>query len=183
VRHEKIDVKALISAPKYSTSILHITHLTLGDESSTQALLASLAGHAIINIDVIIANAGIANSFTPFLDTSASSLLEHFTVNTLGPLLLFQALSPLLFKSPQPKFILISSALASMAQMSAYDGPTVSYGISKAGANYLIKKLHFEHNSLAALAVHPGYVLFFGHALPQSNTQIIAILELHVPLK
>ena len=38
--------------------------------------------------------------------------------------------------------------------------PTLSYGISKAGANYLVRKAHFEseQEGLVALAIHPGYV-------------------------
>jgi NAD(P)-dependent dehydrogenase (short-subunit alcohol dehydrogenase family) len=36
--------------------------------------------------------------------------------------------------------------------------PTLAYGVSKAGANYFVRKVHFEHAGVVALAVHPGYV-------------------------
>lgn len=40
--------------------------------------------------------------------------------------------------------------------------PTLAYGISKAGANYLVRKVHFEceREGLVSLAIHPGYVVF-----------------------
>lgn len=34
--------------------------------------------------------------------------------------------------------------------------PTLAYGVSKAGANYFVRKVHFEHEEITALAVHPG---------------------------
>jgi norsolorinic acid ketoreductase len=36
--------------------------------------------------------------------------------------------------------------------------PTLAYGISKAGANYFVRKVHFEHAGIVAVAVHPGFV-------------------------
>jgi norsolorinic acid ketoreductase len=36
--------------------------------------------------------------------------------------------------------------------------PTLAYGVSKAGANYFVRKVHFEHDGIVALAVHPGWV-------------------------
>jgi norsolorinic acid ketoreductase len=37
--------------------------------------------------------------------------------------------------------------------------PTLAYGVSKAGANYFIRKVHFEHEGIVAVAVHPGFVI------------------------
>jgi len=34
--------------------------------------------------------------------------------------------------------------------------PTLAYGISKAGANYFVRKIHFEFPEICTLAVHPG---------------------------
>ncbi|TVY46924.1 Norsolorinic acid ketoreductase [Lachnellula occidentalis] len=36
--------------------------------------------------------------------------------------------------------------------------PTLAYGVSKAGANYFCRKVHFECEGVVALAVHPGWV-------------------------
>jgi norsolorinic acid ketoreductase len=34
--------------------------------------------------------------------------------------------------------------------------PALSYGASKAAANYFVRKVHFEHKEIATLAIHPG---------------------------
>jgi len=36
--------------------------------------------------------------------------------------------------------------------------PSLSYGVSKAGANYFVRKVHFECEGIVSLAVHPGWV-------------------------
>lgn len=38
--------------------------------------------------------------------------------------------------------------------------PSLAYGVSKAGANYLVRKVHFEceKEGLVALSIHPGLV-------------------------
>jgi norsolorinic acid ketoreductase len=33
--------------------------------------------------------------------------------------------------------------------------PTLAYGVSKAGANYFVKKVHFENEGVTAVVVHP----------------------------
>jgi norsolorinic acid ketoreductase len=69
------------------------------------------------------------------------------------PIHLFQTLHPLL--GNPSKVILVSSSLGSIADMEGA-APTLAYGISKAGANYFIRKVHFEHPSIVAVAIHPG---------------------------
>jgi len=36
------------------------------------------------------------------------------------------------------------------------DSEVIRYGVSKAGANYFVRKVHFEHAGVIAVAVHPG---------------------------
>ncbi|KAL5330058.1 hypothetical protein ACEPPN_003582 [Leptodophora sp. 'Broadleaf-Isolate-01'] len=36
--------------------------------------------------------------------------------------------------------------------------PSLAYGISKAAANYFVRKMHFEERGVVAVAVHPGWV-------------------------
>ena len=52
--------------------------------------------YGISKLNVVIANAGILRSFTTVLDSSSEEFNELFTVNTLGPVLLFRATWPLL---------------------------------------------------------------------------------------
>ncbi|KAJ7157985.1 aflatoxin biosynthesis ketoreductase-like protein nor-1 [Mycena crocata] len=131
--------------------------LTSGDQMDNEAAIAEIqrtAGH----LDVIIANAGISTHYGPLATTPLPVLREHWEVNTLGPVVLFQAAHTLLLASPTgiPTFALISSAAGSIASFISLSAAT--YGSSKAGANFLIKALAAEHSSLIAFAIAPGWV-------------------------
>lgn len=107
------------------------------------------------HVDVLIANAGMATSMGMSLDTTAGDLQAHFAVNTTAPLILFQALWPLLQKSKLPKFIPISSSVGSIA---ISELPGGAYGPSKAALNWITRRLHVECEKagLVSVAVHPG---------------------------
>ncbi|KAK0119660.1 hypothetical protein ONS95_011097 [Cadophora gregata] len=119
--------------------------------------------HGIDHIDTIIANAGIGSSFLSAKDTPLSSLTEHYETNALGPILLYQTLYSLLTakneerEDDERKFVLISSSLGSIDAMEGAM-PSLAYGVSKAAANYFIRKVHFEEKGVVAIAVHPGWV-------------------------
>ena len=81
---------------------------------------------------------------------------DHFDVNVLGPLILFQAMAPLLNAAENPKFMATSSSVGSIAGAIPY--PSLSYGVSKAALNYLVMKIHVEHTNITTVALHPGYV-------------------------
>lgn len=55
-----------------------------------------------------------------------------------------------------PKFILVSSALGSIGALGGEVGPALAYGMSKAAANFFVRKVHFEHRDVVAVAIHPG---------------------------
>ena len=82
-------------------------------------------------------------------------------VSTVGPLILFQAAWPLLQLSETPKFIVISTIVASIADMNDIQFPATANGASKAAINYIVRKLHFENPSLIGMPMHPGYVNYF----------------------
>ena len=46
--------------------------------------------------------------------TPIDQFKEHYEVNTLGPVVLFQAAHELLFKSPRPTFVIVSSFIGSI---------------------------------------------------------------------
>jgi norsolorinic acid ketoreductase len=71
--------------------------------------------------------------------------------NVIGPIVLFQAFESLLSASNAAggaKFIIISSVLGQITEASDYSYD--AYGISKAGANFVAKKLSQEHPVLVA---------------------------------
>ena len=108
------------------------------------------------SIDCVIANAAIVPTPAPAATTSVEDFRRGFQVNTMAPLLLFQATWPLLQRSANPKFVGISTCLATISKMEDWTWPTVSYGTSKAAMNYIVRKMHFENENLVAFVVHPG---------------------------
>jgi norsolorinic acid ketoreductase len=126
--------------------------------------------HGITKIDVIIANAGMVTHFGPAVSTPLDEIRNHFEINTLAPLNLLQTFYPFLQASSNPKFIVISTSIASLGIMEKVPFPALAYGISKVAANYVIRKLHFENPGLTTLAVHPGWVKTeMGHFAATAN--------------
>jgi norsolorinic acid ketoreductase len=124
--------------------------------SATQAAAEIQIKHRIDHIDVVIANAGICSCWGPVLDVHERDMYAHFEVNTMGPLRLFQSMAPLLQKARIPKFVYISTQLASIGGIGQTPTLTVAYGISKAAGNYLVRKIHAENEHLIALSFDPG---------------------------
>lgn len=124
--------------------------------SAAQAASEIQIKHRVDHIDVVIANAGVCNSWGPVLEVDESDMYSHFEVNTMGPLRLFQSMAPLLQKARIPKFVYISTQLASIGGIGQTPTLTVAYGISKAAGNYLVRKIHAENEHLIALLFDPG---------------------------
>lgn len=130
------------------------------DEKSAASAIPNLvASNAIPRFDIVIANAGISAYFGKATSTPASQMTDHFSVNTIGSLLLFQATAPLLRLTSRPKFIAISSGAGSIGGMEALkDVQNTAYGASKAALNFVVRKIHFENPGLIAFSVNPGWL-------------------------
>ncbi|KAI3532859.1 short-chain dehydrogenase [Colletotrichum filicis] len=111
-----------------------------GETDPAKAVSILQRDHSITALDVVIANAGIAHSSGPVIKTSTFAIRDHLAVNTIGPLLLFQATTPLLRarKTGRPVFVAVTSILAAM--------------------NWFIRRLHFEEMWLTSFLLHPGTV-------------------------
>ncbi|KAJ6576949.1 hypothetical protein DFH09DRAFT_1450537 [Mycena vulgaris] len=136
---------------------VHPVKLTSADQADNEAAIAEIQKIAG-QLDVIIANAGIAKHQGPLATTPISEFKDHWEVNTLGTVVLFQAAHTLLLASPTkaPIFALISTAGASMGHYAPLQA--TAYGSSKAAANFLVKGMDAESPALIALAIHPGWV-------------------------
>ncbi|KAL6879369.1 NAD(P)-binding protein [Trichoderma novae-zelandiae] len=110
------------------------------------------------HVDVLINNAGGTFPMVSAAETTAHDLLAAFQVNTIAPLLVFQALWPLLKQSQAPKLIMMTSSVGSIAEMEPVPGG--AYGPSKAAQNWLTRALHLEtkDSGLITIALHPGWV-------------------------
>jgi len=110
------------------------------------------------HIDVVIANAGIANFWGTALVTPISQFKDHLDVNVTGPLVLFQAVYELLNASKNPKFIPIGTPVGSISEIENFPLGSTAYGSSKAALNFLTRKLHFEHENMTIYPLAPGWV-------------------------
>jgi len=147
--------------------------LTSASENDNRAA-AQFLQEKIGKVDVVIACAGksFVVSSACLTSTSGSStgratiasatltqLRSDFEINTIGPIVLFQAFESLLSASDArggAKFIIVSSVLGQIAEASDYSYD--AYGISKAGANFVAKKLSQEVPGLISFPMQ--YAIF-----------------------
>lgn len=84
-------------------------------------------------------------------------------INAAGPLRIYRALAPLLYKSPAPKVIGITSTMGSLAVNLNPDSPAppaAGYSASKAALNMLFARIHAENraaHNLTAFVICPGH--------------------------
>jgi norsolorinic acid ketoreductase len=128
------------------------------DTSAKEAVDTLKTQHGIKMLDVVIANAGISKYYGLAEITPVEEVREHFEVNTIGVLTLFQATLPLLKKAPDPVFMALSTGICSIGDMGSLPLPVTAYGISKVALNYMVRKIHFENPGLIAFVISPGYV-------------------------
>ena len=127
-----------------------------GVDVSTQAGISRLS-EALRNtpIDVLINNAGILRPDT-LNAVDAENMLEHFRVNTLGPLLVTQALIGNLREGS--KVGIVTSRVGSIKDNSS--GNNYGYRTSKTAVNMVGSNLHHDLSprGIAVVLLHPGYV-------------------------
>ncbi|OTB03637.1 hypothetical protein M426DRAFT_73869 [Hypoxylon sp. CI-4A] len=125
------------------------------------AAVEDLKAAGIDYLDVVIANAGgLRQKVSPLDSVTADDVTETFQTNALGPLMLFQAVRPLLQKSQaSPKWLSISSSLGSVGFMPTYHSHLApAYGISKASLNWITTAAHCGNPWLIAFCLNPGMV-------------------------
>lgn len=132
-------------------------------EEDFAALPRTLAAQGVTKLDIVVANAGHSSGFKDVLNTTADDLKYDFEVNTVSNLRLFQALWPQVEKSTAvggKKWVMMTSGLGSIELQDQISWPNTAYGVSKAGINWLARKISLElkEQGLLALALHPGWV-------------------------
>ncbi|KAJ9622490.1 hypothetical protein H2203_006715 [Taxawa tesnikishii (nom. ined.)] len=162
---DAFDFSSLSTAPGSRVLVVKIDSQSQTDPFTAAQQLQTV--HNISHLDVVIANAGIGKYYGPTVTTPIAEFQSHLQVNAIAPMTLFQALWPLLQRAHStPKFIAISSRLASIEQLDFWASlpgdalgsymPAAPYGSSKACLNYLLRRLHFEHENLIAFPLSPG---------------------------
>ena len=152
--------KSLRDLPKGDGSDVIVVKIDSASEKDAAIAVAEMqSSHNIMKVDVVIANAGISKDYQPVVSATVMQVQEHVSVNAIGPFVLFQSVYRLLQKSANPKFVVVSSAAGSIGGMESRPFPMFAYGASKAMANYLVRKIHCEHEDITSFAVDPGSVI------------------------
>jgi len=138
--------------------------------TDAQVAASTLASqHGITKLDVVIANAGVSKYFGSARVTPASEMAEHFAINAVAPLLLFQAMASLLDAAAAaatpsasgragPKFVVLSSGAGSLGLVESLPVENTAYGASKAAANFVTRRIHFENPKLITFPINPGWL-------------------------
>lgn len=103
---------------------------------------------AIASTDFSIS--GIADVVGPIADAKREDITEHINVNTIGPLVLFQAIHSILAKGAL--FAVIGS-LAGSISFQSKDFQSGVYSISKVAVNMVVKRIAVEHPDVVALTI------------------------------
>ncbi|ODS64391.1 MAG: short-chain dehydrogenase [Arenimonas sp. SCN 70-307] len=136
---------------------LHVAPLDVADERSRQAFAAEVeALHP--SLDLLVNNAGVLPPGERFGALDPRVLEHTLQVNTIAPLMLAQALAPLLARGRRPRIFNLSSRLGSMALTQSFQTP--SYNISKAALNMTTVLMARALNpmGIGVLAASPGWV-------------------------
>ncbi|MBC75471.1 MAG: short-chain dehydrogenase [Halobacteriovoraceae bacterium] len=112
-------------------------------------------------LDVLINNAGVmldsGEGQNSVLNVDPVIVSKTFEVNTVGALIMSQAIAPLMKENGKGRIINISSGMGSLSEM---EGGWAAYRMSKSALNALTKILHAELNSsgISVNSVCPGWV-------------------------
>lgn len=132
--------------------------LDVASEREVKALAQYLAD-TYKRCDVLVNNAGIAVDprGSRVLDSKVAAYRETLETNTLGPLMLCQALAPLMKKHRYGRIVNVSSG---MGQLSDMDVGSPAYRIAKTALNALTRTLAAELRGSGILvnSMCPGWV-------------------------
>lgn len=138
----------------------HVLQCDVSDQQSIERLAAEVAG-ITQHVDLLINNAGVYGERSQQLpNVSREIMLDVFTVNTLGPLFVTQALfnKGLLGGAKRSVVANVTSKMGSIDDNTS--GGTYAYRASKAALNICNKSMSLDlepHNITTAL-LHPGWV-------------------------
>lgn len=135
---------------------LRVLALDVDDAASRLALCEAVAAEG--SLDLLVNNAGVLVRDERLGALDAAAFRQAFETNALAPLLLTEALLPLLRAGRAPTVAFLSSQLGSIARTSSFYTP--SYAMAKAALNMagtlLARPLH--EAGIGAVLLHPGWV-------------------------
>ena len=137
--------------------------LDVTDAASIAAAVLAVQGHAEA-LDVLINNAGVyphagsGDAHQRLGQLTHTDALETLMVNAIGPLLVAQALLPLLRAGRKGRILSISSGQGSLTWKAT--GDPYHYSASKAALNMYMRSLAADigHQGLISVLVDPGWM-------------------------
>ncbi|KAK6200170.1 uncharacterized protein RJT21DRAFT_41594 [Scheffersomyces amazonensis] len=137
---------------------VEIITLETTSDKSIGLIDSELAKIGVDGIDVYVANAAISDSYINVIDCPKEVWLDHYTVNSLAPILVLQKLYKHLLKKETRKLVFISSGAGSLTRF--VPTPVSAYGQSKAALNFSVLELSHElkQEGFKVVAVSPGVV-------------------------
>jgi len=143
-----------------------VVHLDVGGDPSDLHDACLEIGERFEAVDLLINNAGIWTapdhpdraSSGALPDLRPDAVLEVLRINTVGPLLVTQALAPQLALAGGAVVVNLSSGLGSIEETTSRGN--LAYGISKAALNMLTRQLAAElaGQGTIVVALSPGWV-------------------------
>jgi len=155
---------SLNSVPTGKDTKLILVKIDSTSDTDAADAITKIQSAGVDHLDIVIANAGIAATYSTAHTIKVGDLRQLFEVNTVGPLKLFEAAYPLLKAAGDkkgagtPKFVGVGSNVGSIQDVELvvpYLSP--SYGASKAALNYLVRYAHAENDWLTAFVINPGF--------------------------
>jgi hypothetical protein len=129
-------LRALSVAPGTQLHLVAIENTSSTDPNAAIARITSTDGGGITHIDIVIANSAISIGGGPPDSVDPKDLTESFNTNAVSNLTLFSAARALLERSSKPKWIAISTRVASIAAPLPFYPYAATYGMSKAAQNW-----------------------------------------------
>ncbi|GAA2696356.1 SDR family NAD(P)-dependent oxidoreductase [Nonomuraea recticatena] len=129
------------------------------DESVAAAVKA--VAERVDRLDVLVNNAGVGGPLLDPADMDADTLRVLYEVNVFGQVRVTHAFLPLLRRSQQPRIVMVSSALASLAHAGDPARPehgflSLDYASSKAALNMIVSQYARALPGFQVNAADPG---------------------------
>ena len=136
---------------------IRIYQLDVSNEDDIKQISEQLKNE---KIDILFNNAGISGQDNPFGEITYTDLISTFKVNTIGPVLLMQALHKQVINSKNKIIVNTSSALGSIEFNQDASWFWLSYRISKSGLNAATRSIanQLKSKGVIVIALDPGWV-------------------------
>lgn len=149
---------ALNAMAEANPETLRILQLDVDDEASIKRAMDAISVDSD-SLDALINNAGVSggDDTRTLGQLDSAAVAAVISTNAVAPLIVTQACRDLLKRSDNPRVVMISSGLGSLARV---DGNAYAYRMSKAAMNMAARVLAFDDAmaGITTVTLAPGWV-------------------------